>query len=99
MHSCQSVRVVGGVSWYAMRPLSALQARHLSRKAGGLGSSRADGVLLLGTTMGPAKRLVSEAEAESWLDGIIAIYTQPVRNTFVIASHNSRDVEPPPPRG
>lgn len=43
--------------------MSSIKA-HLS-KAWGLGPSRADGVLLLGTTMEPPKRLSSEAEA--WL--------------------------------
>ncbi|KAJ7077160.1 fatty acid synthase [Mycena belliarum] len=45
-------------------------------KSWGLGSGRADGVLLLATTMEPPKRLASEAEAKSWLDGIVAIYAQ-----------------------
>ncbi|KAJ7769033.1 fatty acid synthase, partial [Mycena olivaceomarginata] len=45
-------------------------------KSWGLGSGRADGVLLLATTMEPAKRLATEAEAKSWLDGIVAIYAQ-----------------------
>ncbi|KDQ57051.1 hypothetical protein JAAARDRAFT_35647 [Jaapia argillacea MUCL 33604] len=48
---------------------------HLS-KTWGLGSSRADGVLLLGTTMEPAKRLGSEAEGRSWLDGVVSSYAQ-----------------------
>ncbi|KAG2076495.1 hypothetical protein BDR04DRAFT_694370 [Suillus decipiens] len=48
---------------------------HLA-KTWGLGSSRADGVLLLGTTMEPAKRLSSEAEAKAWLDTVVAIYAQ-----------------------
>ena len=48
---------------------------HLS-KSWGLGSSRADGVLLLGTTMEPAKRLSSEGEAKAWLDGVVAVYAQ-----------------------
>ena len=42
----------------------------------GLGPLRADGILLLGTTMEPAKRLVSEAEAEAWLDGVTTAYAQ-----------------------
>ena len=45
-------------------------------KAWGLGPSRSDGVLLLGTTMEPAKRLASEAEAESWLDIVVTAYAQ-----------------------
>ncbi|KAE9399788.1 fatty acid synthase [Gymnopus androsaceus JB14] len=46
---------------------SAVKA-HLS-KSWGLGPLRADGVLLLGTTMEPAKRL-------AWLDGVTAAYAQ-----------------------
>ncbi|KAI0077780.1 fatty acid synthase [Panus rudis PR-1116 ss-1] len=42
----------------------------------GLGPSRADGVLLLGTTMEPPKRLGSEAEAKAWLDSVVAAYAQ-----------------------
>ena len=42
----------------------------------GLGSSRSDGVLLLGTTLEPPKRLASEAEGKSWLDGVVSIYAQ-----------------------
>ncbi|KAF4614083.1 hypothetical protein D9613_007929 [Agrocybe pediades] len=45
-------------------------------KTWGLGSSRADGVLLLATTLEPPKRLGSEAEAKAWLDGIVAVYAQ-----------------------
>ena len=48
---------------------------HLS-KAWGLGPSRSDGVLLLGTTMEPAKRLGSEAEARAWLDTVVTMYAQ-----------------------
>ena len=48
---------------------------HLS-KGWGLGPSRCDGVLLLGTTLEPPKRLASEAEAKTWLDGVVAIYAQ-----------------------
>ncbi|OBZ72636.1 Fatty acid synthase subunit alpha [Grifola frondosa] len=54
--------------------LSAIKA-YLS-KAWGLGPSRADGVLLLGTTMEPAKRLGSEADARTWLDTVVALYAQ-----------------------
>ena len=42
----------------------------------GLGSSRSDGVLLLGTTLEPPKRLASEAEGRSWLDGVVSVYAQ-----------------------
>jgi fatty acid synthase subunit alpha, fungi type len=45
-------------------------------KSWGLGSSRADGVLLLATTMEPAKRIGSEPEAKTWLDGVVAVYAQ-----------------------
>ncbi|KAL5526485.1 FAS2 [Sanghuangporus sanghuang] len=52
--------------------LSAIKA-YLSKKWG-LGSSRADGVMLLGLTMEPAKRLGSEADAKAWLDSIVPVY-------------------------
>ncbi|KAI5122922.1 hypothetical protein M0805_007600 [Coniferiporia weirii] len=52
--------------------LSAVKA-HLS-KTWGLGSARADGVMLLALTMEPPKRLGSEAEAKAWLDSIVPIY-------------------------
>ena len=45
-------------------------------KSWGLGPSRADSVLLLGTAMEPAKRLGSEAKAKLWLDGVVSIYAQ-----------------------
>lgn len=48
---------------------------HLA-KTWGLGPARADGVLLLGTTMEPAKRLANEAEAKAWLDTVVAAYAQ-----------------------
>ncbi|TFK27788.1 fatty acid synthetase alpha subunit [Coprinopsis marcescibilis] len=48
---------------------------HLS-KTWGLGPSRADGVLLLATTLEPPKRLSSEVEAKAWLDAIVPIYAQ-----------------------
>jgi fatty acid synthase subunit alpha len=48
---------------------------HLS-KTWGLGPLRSDGVLLLGTTMSPAKRLGSEAEAKGWLDTVAMAYAQ-----------------------
>lgn len=53
---------------------SAIKA-HLA-KTWGLGPSRADAVLLLGTTMEPPKRLASEAEGKAWLDTVVAIYAQ-----------------------
>ena len=45
-------------------------------KTWGLGPLRLDGVLLLTTTLEPPKRLGSEAEAKSWLDDIVSIYSQ-----------------------
>lgn len=48
---------------------------HLA-KTWGLGPARADGVLLLATTMEPAKRLGNEAEAKAWLDSVVAAYAQ-----------------------
>jgi fatty acid synthase subunit alpha, fungi type len=45
-------------------------------KTWGIGPMRADGVLLLATTMEPPKRLGSEAEAKSWLDGVVSAYAQ-----------------------
>jgi len=45
-------------------------------KTWGLGSGRADGLLLLGLTMEPTKRLGSEAEAQAWLDSMAAAYAQ-----------------------
>ncbi|KAG1835332.1 acyl transferase domain-containing protein [Suillus subalutaceus] len=48
---------------------------HLA-KTWGLGSSRADGVLLLGTTMEPAKCLSLEAEGKAWLDTVVTIHAQ-----------------------
>lgn len=45
-------------------------------KSWGLGPQRADGVLLLGATMEPPKRLGAEAEAKAWLDTVVALYAQ-----------------------
>jgi hypothetical protein len=45
-------------------------------KTWGLGPSRSDGVLLLGLTVEPPKRLGSEAEAKTWLDTVVAAYAQ-----------------------
>lgn len=42
----------------------------------GIGSSRADGVLIFGATMDFAKRLGSEGEAKAWLDNVVAVYAQ-----------------------
>ena len=65
--------------------LSAIKS-YLS-KSWGLGPQRADGVLLLGTTMEPAKRLGSEAEAKAWLDGVVALYAQ--RSGIALSSASS----------
>ena len=54
--------------------LTAIKA-HLT-KSWGLGPSRSDGVLLLGLTIKPPKRLGSEAEAKTWLDTVVAAYAQ-----------------------
>ncbi|KAJ7158521.1 fatty acid synthase [Mycena filopes] len=77
-------RVVGGKMPGGFNS-SAIKA-YLS-KSWGLGSGRADGVLLLATTMEPAKRLASEVEAKSWLDGIVAVYAQ--RSGISLSSGNS----------
>jgi fatty acid synthase subunit alpha len=45
-------------------------------KTWGLGPLRSDGVLLLGLTMDPPKRLGSEAEAKTWLDSVTAVYAR-----------------------
>ncbi|OJT02257.1 Fatty acid synthase subunit alpha [Trametes pubescens] len=66
-------RVIGGKMPGGFN-LSAIKS-YLS-KSWGIGPARADGVLLLATTMEPAKRLGSEAEAKSWLDGVVAVYAQ-----------------------
>jgi fatty acid synthase subunit alpha len=50
---------------------------HLS-KTWGLGPQRADAVLLIATTMEPAKRLGSEAEGKAWLDAAAQVYAQRV---------------------
>ncbi|GBE87869.1 fatty acid synthase [Sparassis crispa] len=54
--------------------ISAIKA-YLS-KTWGLGPTRADGVLLLSTTMEPPKRLGSDAEAKAWLDTVVTLYAQ-----------------------
>jgi fatty acid synthase subunit beta len=50
---------------------------HLS-KTWGLGSQRANAVLLIATTMEPAKHLGSEAEGKAWLDAAAQVYAQRV---------------------
>jgi hypothetical protein len=47
-----------------------------SRQIVGPRPSRSDGVLLLDTTMEPAKPLGSKTEAKAWLDGVVAAYPQ-----------------------
>ena len=59
---------------------------HLS-KTWGLGPLRTDGVLLLGLTMEPPKRLGSEAEAKAWLDSLVPVYAQ--RSGIVISQGGS----------
>jgi len=57
-------------------------------KSWGLGPQRADGALLLGTTIEPVKRLGSEAEAKGWLDEVVAIYAQRSGISLSSASSN-----------
>lgn len=45
-------------------------------KTWGLGPMRSDAVLLLATTLEPPKRLSSEAEARTWLDTVVVVYSQ-----------------------
>jgi len=45
-------------------------------KSWGLGPPRADGILLLRTTMEPTEPLSSEAEAKVWLHSIVSLYAQ-----------------------
>jgi len=56
-------------------------------KSWGLGPQRADGVLLLGTTLEPPKRLGSEAEAKAWFDRVVTLYTQ--RSGITLSSASS----------
>jgi fatty acid synthase subunit alpha len=67
--------LVGGKSTLQNEILGDLQMEFTSAPWG-LGPSRSDGVLLLGTTMEPAKRLGSEAEAKAWLDTVATAYAQ-----------------------
>lgn len=62
-------------------------AKSYLSKAWGLGSSRADAVMLLGLTMEPAKCLGSEAEAKTWLDQVIQVYAQ--RNGIALSQGGS----------
>jgi fatty acid synthase subunit alpha, fungi type len=50
---------------------------HLS-ETWGLGPQRADALLLIATTMEPAKRLGSEAEGKAWLNAAAQVYAQRV---------------------
>jgi fatty acid synthase subunit alpha, fungi type len=54
---------------------------HLS-KAWGLGPQRTDAMLLIATTMEPAKRLGSEAKSKAWLDAAASVYAQRVGITL-----------------
>ena len=65
--------------------LSAIKSYLL--KSWGLGPQRADGVLLLGTTVEPSKRLGSEVEAKAWLDGVVALYA--LRSGITLSSASS----------
>jgi fatty acid synthase subunit alpha len=51
-------------------------------KTWGLGPQRADAVLLVATTMEPAKRLGSDSEGKSWLDAAAQVYAQRVGVTL-----------------
>ncbi|EPQ27448.1 uncharacterized protein PFL1_04986 [Pseudozyma flocculosa PF-1] len=64
-------RVVGGKLPGGFN-MSSVKA-HL-QKTWGLGPGRTDGVLLVATTMEPAKRLGSEPEAKAWLDSVVQAY-------------------------
>ncbi|KIY43927.1 fatty acid synthase [Fistulina hepatica ATCC 64428] len=61
-------------------------AKSYLSKRWGLGSLRADSVLLLGTTLEPPKRLGSEAEAKAWLDNVVSIYAQRTGISLTTAS-------------
>lgn len=79
-----SLTGTGGLGKYASGLVSRLVGGKMPRgfnisaiksylsKSRGLGPPRADGVLLLGTTMKPPKRLGSEAEGKAWLDIVVA---------------------------
>ena len=41
-----------------------------------MGPMRSDAVLLLATTLEPPKCLSSEAEARTWLDNVVSLYSQ-----------------------
>ena len=51
-------------------------------KTWGLGSQRADAVLLVATTMEPTKRLGSDTEGKAWLDAAAQVYAQRVGVTL-----------------
>jgi 3-oxoacyl-ACP reductase-like protein len=57
---------------------SIFQVQNLISLTWGLGPQRADAVLLIATTMEPAKRLGSEAEGKAWLDAAAQVYAQQV---------------------
>ncbi|KAI0950742.1 hypothetical protein AcW1_007973 [Taiwanofungus camphoratus] len=58
-------------------------------KTWGLGPSRSDGVLILGTTMEPSKRLASEVDAKMWLDSVVAVYAQRAGISLAAGSSSS----------
>ncbi|KAI0941408.1 hypothetical protein AcW1_003308 [Taiwanofungus camphoratus] len=58
-------------------------------KTWGLGPSRGDGVLILGTTMEPSKRLASEVDAKMWLDSVVAVYAQRAGISLATGSSSS----------
>lgn len=66
--------------------LSAFKS-HLS-KSWGHGPQRADGVLLLCTSMEPVKHLGSEAEVKTQLDGVVAPHTQQLGISLSSSSSN-----------
>lgn len=54
-------------------------AKSYLSKTWGIGSSRADAAVLLGSILEPEKRLGSEAEAKERLDSVVPIYAQCIR--------------------
>ncbi len=55
---------------------NALAIKSYLVKTWGMGPMRSDAVLLLATTLEPPKRLSSEAEARTWLDNVVSLYSQ-----------------------
>ncbi|KAI0918227.1 hypothetical protein AcV7_007029 [Taiwanofungus camphoratus] len=58
-------------------------------KTWGLGPSRGDGVLILGTTMEPSKRLALKVDAKMWLDSVVAVYAQRAGISLATGSSSS----------